>query len=155
MQFYSEVNNMFSSLSFIFAHHLIRSFEWMNSWKVCVHESSAKNQIKNFGERAKRSFDIFWLDLHSFSSEANPPKNLFYLSKWNMKWAGTKLIICVPLNLKIKEPFEIPSCIILWLTITCNWIFMCLNQGTLEKCGLVARSIRNFSNNFWHRNCNF
>lgn len=114
---------MFSSLSFIFAHHLIRSFEWMNSWKVCVHESSAKNQIKNFGERAKRSFDIFWLDLHSFSSEANPPKNLFYLSKWNMKWAGTKLIICVPLNLKIKDPFEIPSCIIiLAIEFLCAWI---------------------------------
>ena len=58
----------------------------MNSWKVCVHESSAKNQIKNFGERAKRSFDIFWLDLHSFSSEANPPQKICFTYQneiWN------------------------------------------------------------------------
>ena len=40
-----------------------------------------------------------------------------------MKWAGTKLIICVPLNLKIKEPFEIPSCIIiLAIEFLCAWI---------------------------------
>ena len=72
-----------------------------------------------------------------FHQRQTPQKNLFYLSKWNMKWAGTKLIICVPLNLKIKEPFEIPSCRILWLTITCNWIFMCPNLGTLKKCGFL------------------